>query len=92
VTPLEEKMAELGLRFAQHAGAELASLDAALASDDRQAVLEQAHSLAGISAMFGFKDIGKAAAALEDAALAHRDLPSSAEPLRALLAALADPS
>ena len=71
------------------AGDELAALDAAIAAQDRATVIDRAHKLAGIAGMFGHRDIGDAAAAMESAALAGVDLAFAARPLRTLLAALA---
>ncbi len=65
MTELEQKMALLAERFAASASAERNALAAALAEEDRQAVRDQAHKLAGVAAMFGHAELGEAAFALE---------------------------
>lgn len=90
MTPLDDKLAELRKRFVARAGEELSDLDAALAAGDREQVVERAHKLAGISGMFGFGDLGRAALELEEAALAGRDWHGHGERVRKLLATLAN--
>jgi HPt (histidine-containing phosphotransfer) domain-containing protein len=88
VNPLEEKMAELRRRFIARAGEEIAALDSALAANDTDGLIDRAHALAGISGMFGFDALGKAAAELEDAGLAGQPVAEQVGQLRALLARL----
>jgi HPt (histidine-containing phosphotransfer) domain-containing protein len=88
VSGIESKLAELAARFAARAPAERAAIAEALAAGDNPAVIDRAHKLAGIAGMFGHREIGEAAFALEDAVLAQRDCAKPAADLLALLDAL----
>ncbi|WP_126176923.1 Hpt domain-containing protein [Tsuneonella rigui] len=82
---IESKLAELAARFAARAPAERAAIAEALAAGDTQEVIDRAHKLAGIAGMFGHHEVGQAALALEEAAMASEDC---AQPGAALLALL----
>ncbi len=82
---IEGKLAELAARFAARASAERTAIAEALASGDTPAVVDRAHKLAGIAGMFEHHEVGEAALALEEAALAGEDC---AQPGAALLALL----
>lgn len=85
---IESKLAELAARFAARAPAERAAIAEALAAGDTSAVIDRAHKLAGIAGMFGHHEIGKAALALEETALAGENCAESGAALLALLDAL----
>jgi HPt (histidine-containing phosphotransfer) domain-containing protein len=85
VSGIESKLAELAARFAARAPAERAAIAEALAAGDTQEVIDRAHKLAGIAGMFGHHEVGQAALALEEAAMAGEDC---AQPGAALLALL----
>lgn len=85
---LAAKLAELSARFRQRASEDCAALAEAVAADDRPAVAERAHKLAGNAGMFGYAGIGAAALELELAAETKGDMRAPAERLLALLAAL----
>ena len=65
---IDSKIAELASRFAGRADKEREALAQAFVAGDRIALRDRAHKLAGVSAMFGFDEIGNAAFALEEAA------------------------
>lgn len=85
MTGLDSKLAQLAARFAARAPAERAAIANAMASCDTAALVDRAHKLAGIAGMFGHADIGAAALALEDAALAGQDCSQQGALLLALL-------
>ncbi len=85
---LASKLAELAARFRQRASEDHASLASAVATNDRLAVADLAHKLAGIAGMFGFAQIGSVALELEQAAETNADMHEPAERLLALLSAL----
>ena len=87
---LARKMAELSTRFAAAAGDHRSALAAARQTNDRAALAEIAHKLAGSAAMFGHPAIGEAALELEEAAEAGADYSARFDRLDALLASLAD--
>lgn len=88
MTPLESKLAELAARFAARAPEEREAIAAALASGDRQWVIDRAHKLAGIAGMFGHPHVSEAALALEEAARAGRDGSTEGARLLDLLGAI----
>jgi HPt (histidine-containing phosphotransfer) domain-containing protein len=55
--------------------------------DDRNGVLELCHRLAGSAGLYGFAELGSAAAATEAAVRQGRDLEPSLRPLREAIAA-----
>lgn len=85
MSTLESKLAELAARFAARAPAERAAISDALAASDRAALVDRAHKLAGIAGMFGHSDIGVAALAVEEAALAGEDCAQQGAALLELL-------
>jgi HPt (histidine-containing phosphotransfer) domain-containing protein len=85
VTGLESKLAELAARFAARALEERAAIANALAGGDTGALIDRAHKLAGIAGMVGHANIGAAALALEEAALAGEDFTQQGEALLSLL-------
>jgi HPt (histidine-containing phosphotransfer) domain-containing protein len=85
VTALESKLADLAARFAARAPEERAAIADALATADNAALIQRAHKLAGIAGMFGHADIGAAALALEETALAGKDYSQRVALLLALL-------
>jgi HPt (histidine-containing phosphotransfer) domain-containing protein len=88
VTSLEQKIGELSARFAARASGERDAIAKALHTGDRAALIDRAHKLAGIAGMFGHPQIGEAALALEQAALAGADCAAPGEALLAQLGAL----
>jgi HPt (histidine-containing phosphotransfer) domain-containing protein len=88
VSGVESKLAELAARFAARAPAERVAIANALAAGDTPAVIDRAHKLAGIAGMFGHIEVGQAALALEEAALAGVDCEERGAALLALLDAL----
>ena len=89
MTDIAAKMAELSARFAVRAGDERDGLQAELAADDRFAIRDRAHKLAGIAAMFGHADVGAAALELETAVEEGDDITAPASLLLRLLDAIA---
>lgn len=85
---LEERIAALAAKFAGGAPEQREALSAALAAGDSATLVARAHKLAGIAGMVGYGEIGEAALALEDAALAGQDIAAPAAALLALLDAL----
>lgn len=85
MTALESKVAELAARFAARAPEERTAIANALAIGDTAALIERAHKLAGVAGMFGHADIGAAALALEETALAGKDYSQRVALLLALL-------
>lgn len=83
-------MTELAARFNARAAEERQALAAALASEDRGAIVSIAHRLAGIAGMFHRDEIGAAALALEEAAEAGQDMAVPTARLDTLLARLID--
>lgn len=68
MTPFEERMAALRLRFVDRAREECKAIAAATgASLDRDTLRRRAHAIAGSAGLFGFGDIGEEAARLEEA-------------------------
>lgn len=82
---LESKLAEFAARFVARVPEERAAIAEALAKRDMPALIDRAHKLAGIAGMFGHADIGAAALALEETALAGRDCAREGAALIALL-------
>lgn len=85
MTTWESKLAELAARFVARAPEERAAIADALATGDTAALIDRAHRLAGIAGMFAHSDIGVAALALEEAALAGADCSKQGATLVALL-------
>ena len=81
-------MAELTARFAARAQSEHTAIEQALATGDRKAVVQRAHTLAGNAGMFGQPELGAAALELEEAAENGEDMAPAGSRLLALLAAL----
>jgi HPt (histidine-containing phosphotransfer) domain-containing protein len=69
MSPLDERMAGLRLRFLVRAAAEREALAAAFARGDLVEVGRIAHGLAGAGGTFGFPALSDAAAGLEEALL-----------------------
>lgn len=86
--PLAAMLAELSARFRERAPAARAAMTSALDGNDRAAVVDIAHKLAGSAGMFGHPEIGLAAAELEEAARSGADMDGAARRLLALLAQL----
>ena len=82
------KLAELGRKFAARAREERAALAQAMADDDRTALRDRAHNLAGIAPMVGYPQVGEAALALELAVEEGADIAAPARVLDAALAAI----
>ena len=82
------KLAELGRKFAARAREERAALAQAMADDDRTALRDRAHKLAGIAPMVGFPRVGEAALALELAAEDGAAITAPAQALDQTLAAI----
>lgn len=80
-------MAELAARFAASAGEYRCAIAAAVAAQDRAAIVHHAHRLAGIAPMLGHPAIGEAAVRLEDSGEAG-DYARDAAALDLLLARL----
>ena len=89
MSPLDDKLAELRARFVQRSAEEVAAIDRATAEEDREALIERAHAIAGIAGLFGFGELGTAAADLEELGRAGGDIKEAGARLRAMLAALA---
>jgi HPt (histidine-containing phosphotransfer) domain-containing protein len=67
MSPFEERMAKLKLRYAARLDAEKLLLEQALASGDRAEVRRLAHGLSGSGAVFGYPDLSEAGRSLEAA-------------------------
>ena len=91
MSAIDQKMATLAQRFAARAADERAGLAAELAQDDRDAVRQRAHKLAGIAPMFGFPALGEAALDLEMAAEEDADMAAPGAAVLALLEAIFRP-
>ena len=89
MSPLDDKLSELRARFVRRSADEIAEIDRAMAERDRPALIERAHAIAGIAGLFGFGEIGTAAAELEEKGRAGGDVEAAAARLRAMLSALA---
>lgn len=81
-----DPMEALRRRFCARALDEADQLETALAANDRAAVERLAHSLAGTAGLFGYKEIGEAARAV-DGAFARGDADAS-DAAPALIAAI----
>ena len=84
-------MAQLAARFSARAEQDCLALREALRKEDRIAVRDLAHRLAGTAPMLGFEAIGEAARTLEDAADSGRPLGTPAENLLSQLERVSGP-
>lgn len=75
---MHARMAELAARFAASGGEHRSAIAAAVAAQDRAAIVHHAHRLAGIAPMLGHPAIGEAAARLEESAEAGDYAPDAA--------------
>ena len=85
MTPLDAKMAELRTRLADRFAEDRRVFAQLVEVDDREAIVDRAHRLAGIAGMLGAPDVGAAALALEDAARTDGTFAEEARRLLALL-------
>jgi HPt (histidine-containing phosphotransfer) domain-containing protein len=86
MSPFEERMAKLKLRYAARLDAEKLLLEQALASGDRAEVKQLAHGLSGSGAVFGYQELSEAGRNLEAAVDAGEALQGPADFLLKLMA------
>jgi HPt (histidine-containing phosphotransfer) domain-containing protein len=78
VVAVEQQIATLVPRFLAHRAADVGKLSAAVADADFETIRATAHAMKGAGGAYGFPEISRLGAALEECAL-HRDAAAISE-------------